>query len=87
MKNYRPIFNPPFISKLNEKVVARCVEEHLNHSDPNDSYQSAYGRGNSTETAFLKVHSDIAGALYKGSMTSLIIFNSYTASDVIIRYY
>ena len=29
MKSYRPIFNLPFISKLIEKVVARCIEEQL----------------------------------------------------------
>ena len=62
MKNYRPISNLPFISKLIEKVVARRIEEHLEHNDLNDIYQSAYRRGHSTETALLKVHSDIAEA-------------------------
>jgi len=51
MKNYRPISNLPFISKLIEKVVARGREEHLEHSDLNDIYQSVYRRGHSTETA------------------------------------
>jgi len=43
MKNYRLIFNVPFISKLIEKVEAKRIEEHLEH---NDSYQSAYCTGN-----------------------------------------
>ena len=53
------ISNLPFISKLIEKLVARCIEEHLEQNDLNDIYQSAYRRGHSTETALLKVHSDI----------------------------
>jgi len=59
IKNYRPISNLPFISKLIEKVVARRIEEHLEHNDLNDVYQSTYRRCHSTETALLKVHSDI----------------------------
>ena len=55
MKNYRPISNLPFISKLNEKVVERRIEEHLEHNDLNDVYQSVYRRCHSTETAlFIK---------------------------------
>jgi len=42
MKNYRPISNLPYISKLIEKGAARRIEEHLEHNDPNDIYHSAY---------------------------------------------
>jgi len=45
--------------------------------------QSAYRRGHSTETARLKVHSDIAEALDEGSMTALIMLDLSTAFDVI----
>ncbi|KAK2150662.1 hypothetical protein LSH36_396g02009 [Paralvinella palmiformis] len=83
MKNYRPIYNLPFISKLIEKVVARCIEEHLEHNELNDSYQSAYRRDYSTEIAILKVHSDTAEAFDEGSMTALIILDLSAAFDVI----
>ena len=49
--------------------VARRIEEHLESNDLNDSYQSAYRRGHSKETALLKVHGDIAGDLDEGSIT------------------
>jgi len=41
MKNCRPISKLPFISKLIEKVITRCIEEHLEYNDRNDIYQSA----------------------------------------------
>jgi len=47
MKNYRPISNLPFI------IVARRIEEHLEHNGLNDIYQSAYRRGHSIETVTL----------------------------------
>jgi len=38
--------NPPIIaciiSKLIEKIVARCIEKYLEHNDLNGSYQSVY---------------------------------------------
>ena len=42
MKNYRPIYNLPFKSKLIENVVARRIEEHLEHNYLNESYQSGF---------------------------------------------
>ena len=83
MKNYRPISNLHFISKLIEKVVARRTEEHLEHNDLNGIYQSAYRRGDSTKTGLLKVHSDIAEALDEGSMTALFMLDLSAGFDVI----
>ena len=68
-----------------KKVVTRHIEEHLQNNDLKDSYQSAYRRGHSTETALLKVHSDIAEALDEGSMTALIMFDLSAAFDVIVH--
>jgi len=75
MKNYRPISILPFTSKLIEKVVTRCIEEHLEHNNLNDSYTSAYRKGYSTETALLKVQSDISEALGEGSMTAFDVID------------
>ena len=75
-KRYRPISGLPFISKHIEKVaVVSRIEEHLEHNDFHDSYQSDYCRGHSTETVLLKVHSDIVEALDKGSMAALIVLD------------
>ena len=56
-----------------EKVAARYPEEHWKHNGLNGSYQSVYRRDHSTETVFLKVHSDIADTLDQGSITALVI--------------
>jgi len=50
-------------------------------NDLNDVYRSAYRRGHSTETALLRVHSDIAEALDEGSMTALIMLDLSEAFD------
>ena len=83
IKNYRHMSNLPFISKLIEKVAARRIGEHLEHNDINDSYQSAYRRGHSTETVLVKVHRDIAEALGGGSMIALIMLDLSAAFDVL----
>jgi len=59
MKIYRSISNLPFISNLIQTVVARRIEEHLEHNALNDGYQYAYHR----ETVLLKLHSDFVEAL------------------------
>jgi len=61
-------------------LVARRKEEHLEHNDPNDSDQSAYRTGHSTETVLLKLHTV---ALYEGSMTALIILDLSASFGVI----
>ena len=86
LKNYRPTSNLPFISKLIANVVATRIEEHLEHNDLNEMYQSAYRRGYSTETALMKVQCDIAGALDEGSMTALCL-NNKLLSTWITQFY
>ena len=81
MKNYHPICNLPFISKLIEKVVARDIEEHLEHNDLNDSYHNISLL--IVETAPLKVHTEITGALDEGSMTALFMLDLSAAFEII----
>ena len=59
MKNYRPVFNLSFLSKILEKVVVSRLNSHINSSHTSNDYQSAYRKFHSTETALLKIHNDI----------------------------
>ena len=54
-KNYRPVFNLSFISKIIEKCVVEQLIDHINSNGLNEIMQSAYKKHYSTETALLKV--------------------------------
>ncbi|XP_061186395.1 uncharacterized protein LOC133194455 [Saccostrea echinata] len=82
-KNYRPVSNLPFISKVLEKVFAIRIDRHLEQNRLNDDLQSAYRKYHSTETALLRVHHDIAAALDNNSCAVLVMLDLSAAFDVI----
>lgn len=82
-KNYRPVSNLRFISKLLEKIVAKRLDEHLIKNNLQDKYQSAYRKHHSTETALLKVQTDILEALDKGYSIALVMLDLSAAFDTI----
>ena len=53
MKNYRPVSNLSFLSKVLDKVVVNQLNTHINSSNTTNQYQSAYRKFHSTETALL----------------------------------
>ena len=73
LKNYRPVSNLPFVSKILEKVVANRLEEHLESNSLHDDLQSAYRACHSTETVLLRVHHDITLALDNSSCAVLVM--------------
>ena len=52
-KNYRPVSNLNFVSKVVEKVVAKRLLAHIQQNQLCSSFQSAYRAYHSTETALL----------------------------------
>ena len=63
MKNYRPVSNLGFLSKILEKVVASRLNSHIHSSHASNDYQSAYRKCHSTECALLKIHNDILSSI------------------------
>ena len=59
LKNYRPVLNLSFVSKLTEKVEAARLIAHLLRNNLQELLQLAYRQYCSIETALLKVQSDI----------------------------
>ena len=59
LKNYRPVSNLPFVSKILEKVVARQIVTHIEMFNLLEINQSAYRKFHNTETALLKIYNDI----------------------------
>ena len=83
MKNYRPVSNLSFLSKILEKVVASRLYSHLNSSHTSNDYQSAYRKFHSTETALLKIHNDILSSMDDGRVTALTLLDLSAAFDTI----
>ena len=75
LKNYRPVSNLPFVSKVLEKVVCSRIEKHLISNNLDEQHQSAYRKFHSTETALLKVQNDILQSLDKNNHTVLVMLD------------
>ena len=54
-KNYRPVSNLQFVSKLAESAVAKQLHHHMVANDLFPVLQSSYRKFHTTETALLKV--------------------------------
>jgi len=59
LKNFRPVSNLSFISKLLEKIVQTRIQAFFDSNGLMPKMQSAYRRFHNTETAVTKVFSDL----------------------------
>ena len=71
VKSYRPISNLTFISKVIERIVASQLTGYLQRNKLLPYHQSAYRQGHYTETALLKIFSDILDAADSAQVTLL----------------
>ena len=78
---YRPISNLPVLAKLLERLVAKQLIAYLELHGLLPQLQSAYRAAHSTETALLKVTSDILSALDKGDLVALTLLDLSDAFD------
>jgi len=62
LKNYRPVYKLTFISKLLERAVSVQITEYLETNSLLPSCQSAYRVTHLTETALLRIYSDLTAA-------------------------
>ena len=83
LKNYRPVANLPFLSKVIEKAIAIQIHQHLSKTGIIDDFQSAYKAGHSCETALLRVFNDIASTIGKGNGNLLVLLDLSAAFDTI----
>ena len=82
-KNYRPVPNLYFISKVIEILVAKRFEEHMIEYSMYDPKQLAYMLVQSTETALLKINYDILSSLDAGKCTVLETLDISASFDTI----
>ena len=81
-KNYRPVSNLQFISKLIERVAAEQLVDHVNRNNLMEVNQSAYREFHSTETALVKVREDILKAIDNKEILCLVLLDLSAAFDV-----
>ena len=81
--NYRPVSNLPFLSKIVEKAVITQLSKHVETNCPLPSCQSAYRPHHSTESALIKVQSDILQNMENQKVTILIMIDLSAAFDTI----
>lgn len=81
--NYRPISNLPVMAKLIERLVAKQLISYLNNNNLLPSLQSAYRPLHSTETALIKVTSDILMAIDRGELVTLALLDLSAAFDTV----
>ena len=83
LKNYRPVSNLPFLSKLIEREVSQQLTKHLEANSINNKFQSAYKTHHSTETALTRVQNDILHAVDRKGGAILVLLDLSAAFDTI----
>ena len=82
-KNFRPVSNLAFLSKLIERAVFHQIHEHMFNTNLYPNAQSAYRVHHSTETALLKVKNDILLNMNKQHVTLLVLLDLIAAFDTV----
>eukprot|EP00794_Sanderia_malayensis_P004014 gene4014-4560_t len=82
-KNYRPISNLPFLSKLVERCVAARLEKHIFDNKLDSPCQFGYKENHSTELLLLNTMDSIAAAFDKNCATLLLLLDLSAAFDTV----
>ena len=83
LKNYTPVGNLPFVSKIIEKTVANILEKHIGDNNLYYKNQCAYRMYHSTETALVKIQVDIMAAIDKRHSSAMIMLDLSSAVDTL----
>ena len=83
LASYRPISNLNFISKILERIIHSRLSDHLQTFPSISSYQSAYRKYHSTETALLRIHNDLLLGINQQKVSALVLLDLSAAFDTI----
>ena len=83
LKKYRPVTNLSFISKILEKIVSSRLLDHIESNNLGEPLQSAYKRHYGTETALLKIQSDLLLAMDEFKASLVVFLDLSAAFDTI----
>ncbi|KAL5249258.1 hypothetical protein ACHWQZ_G018198 [Mnemiopsis leidyi] len=82
-KNYRPISNLPFLSKILEKAVQKQLDKHLDTHNLHAEHQSGYRKDHSCETATLTIYNDVLCLNDTKSKVVLLLLDLSAAFDTV----
>ena len=82
-KNYRPVSNLMYVSKLIERVVARRLQEQMIRNDLMIDKNYGYEKNHSTEHLLLKVVNDLYGSFDKIIPSVLALLDLSAAFDTV----
>jgi len=83
VKIVQPIINLSGLSKLLERLEARRLIDYIRDANLLPSFQSGFRLLHSTETAVLKVLSDLLEALDRGDVAVLLLLDLSVAFDTV----
>ena len=83
LKNYRPVTNEVFISKLSEKVVSIRLFEHMSLNKLHSKFQHGYKVFHGCETLLLKLVNDVLIGFDSNSGTILLLIYLSAAFDTV----
>ena len=81
LKNYRPVSNLYFLSKVLERTVLWQLNERLKHSNLLSPLHSAYRPNHSTETVLLRIVIDLLTAVDNSKIRILTLLDLSAAFD------
>ncbi len=82
-KNFRPVSNLEFISKLVERAAVVQLNDYTGPNGLLPDFASSYRKGHSTETALIKVQSDMFESMDKQEVTLLVMLDLSAAFDTV----
>ena len=82
-KNYRPVSNLTFLSKVLEKAALNQFITHCNKHSLLPDYQSAYREHYSCETALIKLTNDVLWSMENGNVSAVMMIGLSAAFDTV----
>ena len=83
LKNYRPVADLIFLSKLTERVVAIRCNEHMSLNNLHCKYEHGYKKHHSTETLLLRLVNDTLRGLDNNNAIILLLIDLSAAFDTV----
>ena len=84
-KNFRPISNLRFTSKIIDKCVSTQLIKYLNANCLGEVFQSAYREFHSTKTALIRVFNNTAIAIDNQESVILLLLDLSATFDILSR--